>query len=39
MRELRYGDQMQNYTCNTGCQIKWTFPENIHINKDTLYEI
>lgn len=39
MRELRYGDQMQDYTCSTGYQIKWTFPENVHIIKDTLYEI
>lgn len=39
MRELRYGEKMQDYTCSTGYQIKWIFPENIHINKDTLYEI
>ena len=39
MRELRYSDQMQDYTCSKGYQIKWTFPENIHINKDALYEI
>lgn len=39
MRELRYGDQMQDYTCSTGYQIKWTFPENVHIIKDTLYKI
>lgn len=39
MRELRYGDQMQDYTYSTGYQIKWTFPENVHIIKDTLYEI
>lgn len=39
MRELRYGEQMQDYTCSTGYQIKWTFPEIMHINKDTLYEI
>ena len=39
MRELRYGEQMQDYTCSTGYQIKWTFPENVHIIKDTLYEI
>ena len=39
MRELRYGDQIQDYTCNAEYQIKWTFPGNIHINKDTLYEI
>ena len=39
MRELRYGDQMQDYTCSTEYQIKWTFPENVHIIKDTLYEI
>ena len=25
MRELRYGDQMQDYTCNAEYQIKWTF--------------
>ena len=36
MRELRYGEQIQDYTCNAEYQIKWTFPENIHINK--LYE-
>ena len=39
MRELRYGDQIKDYTCNAEYQIKWTFPGNIHINKDTLYEI
>ena len=39
MRELRYGEKMQDYTCSTGYQIKWIFPENIHINKDALYEI
>ena len=39
MRELRYCDQMQDYICNAEYQIKQTFPENIHINKDTLYEI
>ena len=39
MRELRYGDQIQDYTCNAEYQIKQTFPGNIHINKDTLYEI
>ena len=36
MRELRYGDQMQDYTCSTGYQIKLIFPENVHIIKDTL---
>ena len=30
---------MQDYTCNAEYQIKWTFSEIIHINKDTLYEI
>lgn len=30
---------MQDYTCSTEYQIKWTFPENVHIIKDTLYEI
>lgn len=39
MRELRYGDQMQDYTYNAEYQIKWTFPKIMHINKDTLYEI
>lgn len=39
MRELKYGDQMQDYTCGNGDSIKWIFPENIHIDKDTLYEV
>ena len=39
MRELRYGEQMQDYTFSTGYQIKWAFPENVRIIKDTLYEI
>ena len=39
MRELKYGDQMQDYTCNNGDSIIWIFPEIIHINKDILYEI
>ena len=39
MRELRYGEKMQDYTCSSGYQIKWTFPENVHIIKDTLYAI
>lgn len=39
MRELRYGSEMQDYTCDNKCYIKWEFPEIIHINKDTLYEI
>lgn len=39
MRELKYGDQMQDYTCCNGDSIKWIFPEIIHINKDTLYEV
>ena len=39
MRELRYGEKMQDYTCSTAYQIKWIFPEIMHINKDTLYEI
>ena len=39
MRELKYGDQMQDYTCGNGDLIKWIFPEIIHINKDTLYEV
>lgn len=38
MRELRYGTQMQDYTCSNGNSIKWIFPGIIHINKDTLYE-
>lgn len=39
MRELKYGDQMQDYTCGNGDPIKWIFPENVHIDKDTLYEV
>lgn len=39
MRELKYGSQMQDYTCSNGNSIKWIFPKIIHINKDTLYEI
>ena len=38
MRKLRYGNEIQDFTC-FGYQIKWEFPEIIHINKDTLYEI
>lgn len=29
MRELRYGEQMQDYTCNTGYQIKKNIIYNI----------
>lgn len=39
MRELKYGDQMQDYTCGNGDPIKWIFPENIYVDKDTLYEV
>lgn len=39
MRELKYDDQMQDYTCGNGDSIKWIFPENVHIDKDTLYEV
>ena len=39
MRELKYGDQMQDCISVYGDPIKWIFPENIHINKDTLYEV
>lgn len=39
MRELKYGDQMQDYTCDNGCSIRWVFPENVHIDKNTLYEV
>ena len=39
MRELKYGSQMQDYTCGNGDSIKWIFPEIIHIDKDTLYEV
>lgn len=30
---------MQDYTCGNGDSIKWIFPEIIHIDKDTLYEV
>lgn len=39
MRELKYGSQMQDYTCGNGNSIRWVFPEIMHINKDTLYEV
>lgn len=39
MRELRYGDQMQDYVYGNGDSIKWIFPENVHIDKHILYEI
>lgn len=39
MRELKYGDQMQDYTCGNGDSIRWVFPENVHIDKNTLYEV
>lgn len=39
MRELKYGDQMQDYTCGNEDSIKWIFPENVHIDKNTLYEV
>lgn len=39
MRELKYGDQMQDHIYAYGDPIKWIFPEIIHINKNTLYEV
>lgn len=39
MRKLKYGDQMQDYTFDNGDSIRWVFPENVHIDKDTLYEV
>lgn len=39
MRDLRYIEHMQDYTCYNGVSIKWVFPENTHIIKDTLYEV
>ena len=39
MKELRYGRHMLNYNLGNGDTIKWIFPENIHINNDTLYEV
>lgn len=39
MRELKYGDQMQDHVYAYGDSIKWIFPENVHIDKDTLYEV
>ena len=39
MRELKYGSQMQDYTCGNGDSIKWIFSENTHIIKDALYEV
>lgn len=39
MRDLRYIEHMQDYTCCNGVSIKWVFPENTHISKDTLYEV
>ena len=39
MRELKYGDQMQDYTCGNGDPIKWIFPENIYVDKHILYEV
>lgn len=39
MRELKYGSQMRDYTCGNGDSIKWIFSENVHIDKDTLYEV
>ena len=39
MKELRYGRHMLNYNFGNGDTIKWIFPENIHINTYTLYEV
>ena len=39
MRELKYGSQMQDRIYAHGDPIKWIFPENVHIDKDTLYEV
>lgn len=39
MKELRYGRHMLNYNLGNGDTVKWIFPENIHINNDTLYEV
>ena len=39
MRELKYGSQMRDYTCGNGDSIKWIFSDNVHIDKDTLYEV
>lgn len=30
---------MQDYTCGNGDSIRWVFTENVHIDKDTLYEV
>ena len=32
MRELKYGDQMQDYTFDNGDSIRWIFPENVYID-------
>lgn len=39
MRELKYGDQMQDHFCAYGNPIKWVFPKNIYIDKESLYEV
>ncbi len=39
MRDLKYDFEMRDFTCGNGYQIKWIFPENVHVNKDSLYEI
>ena len=39
MRELRYGRHMLDYNFGNRDIIKWIFPENIHINTYTLYEV
>lgn len=39
MRELKYGDQMQDYTFDNGDSIRWIFPENVYIDKHILYEV
>lgn len=39
MRELRYGDQMQDHIYTYGDPIKWTFPKNTYIDKHILYEV
>ena len=39
MKELRYGRHMLNYNLGNGDTVKWIFPENIHINTYTLYEV
>lgn len=39
MKELKYGSEIQGFTITNGDFLKYILPENIYVDKDTLYEI